>query len=131
VAGRAGSGDRFFRNRENPPIKGFRSSIMEIATDTFITGQNKYAAQFTQWRKNVVNYIQQTAADEGYLVTETVRTRKEQLITLPPPTNQSAADGEDQKNIQEEAIRAIAKPGQRAEEGLLDRVGSVLPRSEG
>jgi hypothetical protein len=109
VAGHAGRGGWFFRSQGNPPIKGFRSSITEIVTDTFNTGQNKFAAQFIQSRKNVANYIQQTAADEGYLVAGMVRMGKEQLITLPPPINQSVADAEDQKIIQEEAIRAITK----------------------
>jgi hypothetical protein len=49
------------------------------------------------------------AADEGYLIAKTVRTGKEQLITLLLPINQSMAEVEDQKNIQEEALRAIAK----------------------
>ena len=38
-----------------------------------------------------------------------MRTGKEQLITLLLPINQSMAEVEDQKNIQEEALRAIAK----------------------
>jgi hypothetical protein len=46
--------------------KGYKSAISEIATDTFNTGQNKFAAQFTQSRKNVANYLQQTLANEGY-----------------------------------------------------------------
>ncbi len=78
MAGRNGRGSLFFRNWGNPPIKGFRSLITEIATDTFNTGQNKFAAQFTQSRKNVANYTQQMAADEGYLIAKIVRTRKEQ-----------------------------------------------------
>jgi hypothetical protein len=49
------------------------------------------------------------AADEVYLVAKMVRTGKEQLMMLPPPINQSTAGAEDQKIIQEEAIRAIAK----------------------
>jgi hypothetical protein len=49
--------------------------------------------------KNVANHIQQTAADEGYLVAEMVRMGKEQMITLLPPIDQSVADGEDQKII--------------------------------
>ncbi len=57
----------------------------------------------------MANYIQQTAADEGYLVAETARMGKEQVITLLPPIDQNGANMEDQKIIQEEAIRAIAK----------------------
>ena len=38
-------------------MKAFKSTISEIAEDTFNTGQNKFATQFTQSRKNVSNYI--------------------------------------------------------------------------
>jgi hypothetical protein len=37
-------------------------------------GKNYLAAQFTQLRKNVANYLQRTAVEEGYLVAEMVRT---------------------------------------------------------
>ena len=57
----------------------------------------------------MANYLQGTAADEGYLVTETVRTGKEQIIALPPAVNTSASDADNQKIIWEEAVRAIAK----------------------
>jgi hypothetical protein len=57
----------------------------------------------------VANYLQGTAADEGYLVAETVRTGKEQIIALPPAVNTSALDADNQKIIWEEAVRAIAK----------------------
>jgi hypothetical protein len=109
VAEHAGRGGWFFRNWGNPLIKGFRSSITDIVTDTFNTRQNEFAAQFTHSRKNVANYIQQTVADEGYLIAEMARMGEKQLITLPPPIDQSTADAKDQKIIQEKAIRAIAK----------------------
>jgi hypothetical protein len=38
--------------------KGFKSLVSKIAIDTFNTGQNKFAAQFTQSRKKVANYLQ-------------------------------------------------------------------------
>ncbi len=63
--------------------KGFKSTISEITHDTFNTGQNKFATQFTQLRKNVANYLQRTAASEGYLVAETVHTGRKQVINLP------------------------------------------------
>ena len=85
------------------------SAISEIANETFHTGQNKFAAQFTQSRKNVANYLQCTVADEGYLVVETIRTGKQQIIALPPPVDANAMDADDQKIIREEAVRAIAK----------------------
>ena len=104
--GRAG---HFYRGRGDPPTKGFKSAISAIANETFITGQNRFAAQFTQSRKNVANYLQRTAADEGYLVAETVQTGKEHIIVLPLAVNPNAADADDQKIIWEDAVRAIAK----------------------
>ena len=76
----AGKGRRYFRGQGDPPSKGFKSLITENATDTFNTGKNRFRVQFTQSRKNVANYLQQTAANEGYLVAKMVRTGKEQLI---------------------------------------------------
>ena len=67
--------------------------------NTFNTGQNRFLAQFTQSRKNVANYLQQTTANEGYLVAKTVRIGKEQLIALPPAINPNAADANNQKII--------------------------------
>ncbi len=57
----------------------------------------------------MANYLQRTAAEEGYLIAETVRMGKAQMIALPPPVDTSAADMEDQTIIQEEGIRAIIK----------------------
>jgi hypothetical protein len=48
---------QFFRQRGDPPIKGFKSTISKIENDTFNTGQNQFAAQFTQSRENVANYL--------------------------------------------------------------------------
>jgi hypothetical protein len=86
VGRRGGSGPRYFcpQGGGGELTKGFKSGISEIAQDTFNTGQNKFAAQFTQLRKNVTNYLQRTASSEGYLVAKTVRMGKKQLITLPP-----------------------------------------------
>jgi hypothetical protein len=67
--------------------KGFKSAILEIAHDTFITGQNKFAAQFTQLQKKDANYLQCTAALEGYMVAKTVHTSKKQVIKLPDAIN--------------------------------------------
>jgi methionine synthase II (cobalamin-independent) len=100
---------RYFGKKGDPPSKGFKSAISKIANDTFNTGQNRFAAQFTQSRKNVANYLQRTASDKGYLVAETVRTGKLQTIALPPPIDMLASDAKDQKIIREEAVRAIAK----------------------
>ncbi len=65
--------------------KPHKSPITEIAQDTFNTGHNKFAAQFSQSRKIVANYLQWSSVAKGYLVPETVCTGKEQIIKLPPP----------------------------------------------
>ena len=109
VAGLAGRAGRFYGGQGDPPTKGFKSAISEIANETFNMGQNRFAAQLTQSRKNVVNYLQPTAADEGYLVAETFWTEKEQILALPLAVNPNAADADDQMIIREEAVRAIAK----------------------
>jgi hypothetical protein len=99
TGGRGGKGGRYFRGWGDPPSKGFKSSISKIANDTFNTGKNNFTAQFTQSRKNVANYLQRIAAEEGYLVAETVRTGKVQTIAFPPPVDASTADVEDQNII--------------------------------
>ena len=83
--------------------------ISKIANKTFNMGQNRFAAQFTHSRKNVANYLQRTVADEGYLVTKTVWTGKQQVIALSPAVDTSMSDAEDQKIIREEAVGVIAK----------------------
>ena len=105
----AGRVAQYFGKKGDPPSKGFKSAISEIANDTFNTGQNRFTAQFTQSRKNVASYLQRMASDERNLVAETVRTGKLQMIVLPPPIDTTASDAEDQKIIREEAVRAIAK----------------------
>ncbi len=58
-------------------VKPHKSAITEIANDTFITGHNKFAAQFTEMQKNIANCLQWSLAAEGYLVVaETVRTEQ-------------------------------------------------------
>ena len=99
-------------------MKGYKSTISKIANKTFNTGQNVFAAQFTQSRKNLANYLQRTAVDEGYLVTETARTGMEQVIVLPPAVNPNAADADDQKIIWEEAVRAVAKKNAKLDNAL-------------
>jgi hypothetical protein len=89
--------------------KGFKSAISKIAHDMFNTGQNKFAAQFIQLRKNVANYLQCTAALEGYLVAETVRMGRKQVIDLPSAINPNNPELEDKKIIQAEEVKAIAK----------------------
>ncbi len=116
-------------------MKAFKSAISEIAKDTFNTGQNKFAAQFTQSRKKVSNYLQRTSAYEGYLVAEMVRTGKKQIIELPPAMDESATDAEDQKNNQgqggQDGREEATEIRRGVEEGICNRLRSVFPRGEG
>jgi hypothetical protein len=105
--------------------KAFKSAISEIAEDTFNTGQNKFAAQFTQSRKNMSNYLQRTLAYEGYLVAETVRTGKKQIIELPPAVDESTADAEDQKIIRAEEVKTVAKRQLKLGEALKKGYATV------
>ena len=50
------------------------------------------------------NYLQHTSAYEGYLIAETVRTGKKQIIELPP-----AMDAKDQTIIRAEEVKTVAK----------------------
>jgi hypothetical protein len=61
-----------------------------------------------QSRKNVANYFQRTALLEGYLVAETVRTGKKQLIALPPAVNENATNVDDQRIIRAEEVKMVA-----------------------
>ena len=109
ATGRVGRAGHFYRGQGDPPTKGFMSAISKIANETFNMGKHRFAAQFTQSRKIVANYLESTAADEGCLFAETVRTGKEQIIALLPAVDTSGADTDNQKIIREEAVRAIAK----------------------
>jgi hypothetical protein len=60
--------------------------ITEIAGETFNTGHNKFAAQFTESHKSVANYLQRLSAAEGYLVVETGQDRSKQSNFLRPWT---------------------------------------------
>jgi hypothetical protein len=57
-------------------VKPHKSTISEIVQNTINTGHNKFAAQFSQLRKNMANYLQRSSAAEGYLVAETLCTRR-------------------------------------------------------
>ena len=99
-------------------MQGFRSAISEIAQDTFNTGQNKFAAQFTQPHKNMANYLQCTSASEGYLVAETVRTGREQTIPLPAAVDANAPNAADLKIIRDEEVKTIAKRRLKLQDSL-------------
>jgi hypothetical protein len=126
-AGRGGGGrkSRFFTRRGGEPTKGYKSAIAEIAQDTFNTGQNKFAAQFMQSRKNVANYLQHTSASKGYLVAETVRTGKEQTIPLPPLVDPDALDAADLKIIRDKEVKTIAKRRLKLQDVLKKRYATV------
>ena len=103
--------------------------------DTFNTGQNKFAAQFTQSRKNVANYLQRTSANEGYLVAEMARTGRQQIIELPPAVDPNGSDADNQRIIRAEEVKTIAKRrlklSEFPQEGIRDGVRPVFARGEG
>jgi hypothetical protein len=99
--------------------KAFWSSTSGIGKWTFNTGQNKFAAQFTLSREEVANYIQRTLADEGYLVAETIRSGKKQLIPLPAPVDLNDPDKTDLEAIQAEDVKTVAKRRQKLRESLM------------
>ncbi len=94
--------------------KGFKSAIPEIMQYTFNTGQNKFATQFMQ----SCNYLQRTLPSEGYLVTEMVRTGKNQVIVLPVAMDKNTPDAEDQKLIRAEEAKTIARRQLKLEDFL-------------
>jgi hypothetical protein len=89
--------------------KGFKSTISKIAHNTFNTRQDKFAVQFTQLQKNVVNYLQRTTVLEEYLVAKTMRTGRKQVINLQSAINPNEPELEDKKIIQAEEVKTIAK----------------------
>jgi hypothetical protein len=106
-------------------LKGFKSAISEIAHDTFNTGQNKFAAQFTQSQKNVANDLQRTAAWEGYLVAETMSTGRKQVIDLPSAINPNNPELQDKKIIQAEEVKTIAKRHLKLKDSLKKGYATV------
>jgi hypothetical protein len=105
--------------------KAYKSSIPGIEEHTFNTGQNKFAAQFTQLRENVANFLQRTANDEGYLVAETVRTGKQQMIDLPPPIDGNDPNTDDLKIVHAEEVKSVVKHWPKLEESLKKGYATV------
>ena len=99
-------------------MKAFKSSISGIKEYTFNMGHNKFAAQFTQSRNNVANFLQHMAINEGYLVAESIRTRKQQMIELPPPVDKADPDAANLKIVCTEEVKSVAKHRQKLEESL-------------
>ncbi len=89
--------------------KPYKSAIAEIAPDTFNTGHNKFVAQFTQLRKDIVNYLQCLSVVDGYLVAQIVWTGKQQTINLPLPVDPNAPYKADLEIIQVEEGKLVAK----------------------
>ena len=85
----------------------------------FNTGQNEYVAQFMLHRKEVVNYIQRTLADKGYLVAQMIRSGMKQSIPLPPPVDPNDPCKEDLEAIRTEDVKTIAKRRQKLKQLLL------------
>ena len=110
-AGRGGGRkSRFIPREEGDSFdKPFRSTTVGLEKWTFNMGQNKYVAQFALHREEVANYIQRTLADEGYLVAQTIRNGKKQLIPLPPPVDLNDLDKEDLEAIRNEDVKSVAK----------------------
>jgi hypothetical protein len=111
-AGRSGSGrkGRYFPRRGGIEIvKPHKSAISKIAQDAFNTGHNKFAAQFSQSRKNMANYLQRSSAAEGYLVAETVCTGRKQVIELPAAVDKNAPNVADSAVIRSEEVKLVAK----------------------
>ena len=75
--------------------KAYKLPITEITNYKFNTGENKYAAQFTELRERVAGYIQGSGMDESYLVAETIRTGTGQTIALPAAIDVNAPDKAD------------------------------------
>ena len=112
--GRGGRGGRGYggggyRGRTPFLSKAFKSPIVEITSNTFNTGQSKFAAQFTQSRKNIASYVQRSVGKEAYLVAQTIRTVVLQTIDLPPPVPANDPEADDLIIIREEVVRAVAK----------------------
>ena len=83
--------------------------MSKIAQDTFNTGHNKFATQFSQSRKYVANYLQRSSPTEGYLVADTVHTGRKQVIELPATVEENAPNAADLAVIRTEEVKLVAK----------------------
>jgi hypothetical protein len=108
--GSGGRKGRFFpRGGGIKIVKPHKSTISEIAQDTFNMGHNKFAAKFSQSRKSMANYLQRSSTAEGYLVAETVRTGRKQVIELPAAVDKNAPNVADLAVIRTEEVKSVAK----------------------
>jgi hypothetical protein len=65
------------------------------------------------------------ANDEGYLVAETVRTGKQQMIDLPPPIDINDPDAEVLKIVRAEEVKSVAKHRLKLKESLKKGYATV------
>ena len=98
--------------------KAYESPITEISKYTFNTGENKFAAQFTESREQVPGYIQQSGMEESYIMAETIRTGTTQMIALPEAVDPNNPEKADLELIQIEVVKSVAKRRQKLEELL-------------
>ena len=107
--GGGGYGGGGYRGRTPFVSKAFKSPIVEIASNTFNTVQSKFAAQFTQSRKEISSYIQRSVGKEAYLVAQTIRMGVLQTIDLPPPVPANDPDADNLTIVRVEVVRAVSK----------------------
>ena len=84
--------------------KAYTSPITEIVKYTFNTGENKFAAQFTESGERVAGDVQQSGMEESYLVAKTIRTGTAQTIVLP-----NAPDKADLEVIHVKVVKSVMK----------------------
>jgi hypothetical protein len=101
--------DNFLDREETCPSKGSypQSAKLQLTRSTW--GKIILLPNLCSHKKKVANYLQSTASNGGYLVAETVRMGKQQVIALPLPINQAVVDIKDQKITRKEAVHAITK----------------------
>jgi len=105
--------------------KAYELPFTEIAKYTFNTGENEFAAQFTESRERVTGYIQRSGMEESYLVTETIRTGTGRTIALPAAVDVNAPDKADLEVIHVEVVKSAAKRRQKVEESLKKGYATV------
>jgi hypothetical protein len=111
-AGPGGSGRKgwyFPRGGGIKIVKPHKSAISKITQDAFNTGHNKFAAQFLQSRQNVANYLQRSSTTEGYLVAETVRTGRKQVLELSAAVDKNAPNAADLAVIRTEEVKLVTE----------------------
>ena len=105
--------------------KAYESPITKISKYTFNTGENKFAAQFTESRERVAGYVQRSEMEESYLVAETIRTGTVQTIALPTTVDPNKPEKADLELIRIEVVKSVAKRRQKLEESLKKGCATV------